>query len=107
MLIFIALSHKYILQQVIELNYFQKAKLLPFLLTGTARVLFQSATHLAGKRYDQLCEELMVQFHTDSDIWLLKQQLTNRKQLPSETVAPYPSEIPKLCQHVPTLRYAS
>jgi len=83
-----------------ELNDFQKAKILPVLLTGPARVWFLSTPHLAGKRYDQLCAELIKQFHTESDIWLLKQQLTNRKQLPGETVGQYASEIRKLCQRL-------
>lgn len=45
-----------------------------------------------------MCEELRKQFHTESDIWLLRQQLLNRKQPPHETVVQYTSEIRKFCQ---------
>lgn len=83
-----------------ELNEFQKAKLLPVLLTGPARVWFSSATHLVGKRYDQLCAELVKQFRTESDIWLLKTQLANKRQLPGETVEQYASDIRKICQRL-------
>ena len=76
------------------MNDFQKANTLP------ARVYFLSSPHLAGKRHDQLCAELIKQFHTESAIWLLKQQLTNRKQLPGETVGQYASEIQKLCRRL-------
>lgn len=83
-----------------DLNDFQKAKLLPVLLTGKARVWFSSAPHLVGKRYDQICAELVKQFRTESDIWLLKTQLANKRQLPSETVEQYASDIRRICQRL-------
>ena len=83
-----------------ELNEFQKAKLLPVLLTGPARVWFSSAPHLAGKRYHQLCAELVKQFRTESNIWLLKTQLANKTQLPGETVEQCASDIRKICQRL-------
>lgn len=82
-----------------KLNNSQKADMLPLLLTGNANVWFSAAT-LSGKSYDQLCEALKKQFHTESDIWLLRQQLLNRKQLPNETVAQFAFEIRKLCQRL-------
>jgi len=55
-------------------------KVLPLLLTGKANVWFSASQHLAGKTYDQLCEALIKQFLSESDIWLLRQQLLNKKQ---------------------------
>lgn len=80
----------------------QKADILPLLLTGNANVWFSALT-LSGKPYDQLCDSLRKQFYTESDVWLLRQQLLNRKQSPSETVAQFASEIRKLCQRLDIL----
>ena len=71
--------------------------MLPLLLTGNANVWFSASTW-SGKSYKQLCNALKKQFHMESDIWLLRQQLLNRKQLPNEMVAPFAFEIRKLCQ---------
>ena len=62
-----------------KLNNFQKADMLPLLLTGNANVWFSAST-LSSLPYDQLCEALKKQFHTESDICLLRQQLLNKKQ---------------------------
>lgn len=83
-----------------NLNNLQKADMLPLLLTGNASVWFTASTHLTGKPYDQLCKSLTEQFQTEADSWLLRQQLLNRKQLASETVAQFASEIRKLCQRL-------
>ena len=52
---------------------------------------------MAGKTYDQLCEALIRQFLSESDIWLLRQQLLNKRQTENESVAQFASEIRKLC----------
>ena len=70
---------------------------LPLLLTGNANVWFSASPHLAGKTYDQLCEVLIKQFLSESDIWLLRQQLLNKQQTENESVAQFASEIRKLC----------
>ena len=75
----------------------QKVEVLPLLLTGNANVWFSASPHLAGKTYDQLCEALIKQFLLESDIWLLRQQLLNKKQTENESVAHFASEIRKLC----------
>ena len=75
----------------------QKVEVLPLLLTGNANVWFSASPHLAGKTYDQLCEALTKQFLLESDIWLLRQQLLNKKQTENESVAQFASEIRKLC----------
>lgn len=62
-----------------QLTNTQKADMLPLLLTGNANVWFSAST-LSGKTYDQLCDALRKQFYTESDVWLLRQQLLNRKQ---------------------------
>ena len=77
----------------------QKAdsKIFPLLLTANANVWLSASPHLAGKTYDQLCEALIKQFLSESDIWLLRQQLLNKKQTENERVVQFASEIRKLC----------
>ena len=75
----------------------QKAEVLPLLLTGNPNVWFSASPHLAGKTYDQLCVALIKQFLSESDIWLLRQQLLNKKQTENESVAQFASETRKLC----------
>ena len=67
------------------------------LLTNNANVWFSASPHLASKTYDQLCEALIKQFLSESDIWLLRQQLLNKQQTENERVAQFASEIRKLC----------
>lgn len=74
----------------------RKANLLPNLLTGNAKIWFQSSTHLSGKSYEEMCEALIQQFHTKTDEWVLMQQIANKKQMPKETVAEFASEIRRL-----------
>ena len=78
----------------------QKAEVLPLLLTGNANVWFSASSHFTGKTYNQLCEELIKQFHSQSDIWLLRQQLLNKKQTENESVAQFATEIRRLCQRL-------
>ena len=88
------------LDQTATFNKFtnvQKAEALPLLLTGNANVWFSASPHLAGKTYDQLCEALIRQFLSESDIWLLRQQLLNKRQTENESVTQFASEIRKLC----------
>ena len=70
----------------------QKAEVLPLLLTDNANVWFSASSHLTGKTYNQLCEELIKQFHSQSDIWLLRQQLLNKKQTENESVVQFATE---------------
>ena len=41
-----------------------------------------------------------VQFHSDSDRWLLRQKLSERKQLPTETVTDYAADVRRMCRRV-------
>ena len=75
----------------------QKAEVLSLLLTNNANVWFSASPHLASKTYDQLCEALIKQFLSESDIWLLRQQLLNKRQTENESVTQFASEIRKLC----------
>ena len=87
------------LDQTATFNKFtnvQKAEALPLLLTGNVNVWFSASPHLAGKTYDQLCEALIRQFLSESDIWLLRQQLLNKRQTENDSVAQFASEIRKL-----------
>ena len=55
-----------------KFNNLQKTNILPLLLTGNASVWFFASPHLHGKSYDHLCVALIEQFHSESDIWLLR-----------------------------------
>ena len=70
---------------------------MPLLLRENALVWFTSSTHKSDKSFEEFSDALVKQFPTESDIWLLRQQLLNRKQLPNETVAQFASEIRRLC----------
>ena len=83
-----------------KFNKLQKTNILPLLLTGNASVWFFASPHLHGKSYDHLCVALIEQFHSESDIWLLRQQLLNKKQAATESVAQFASEIRKLCHRL-------
>ena len=88
------------LDQTATFNKFtnvQKAEALPLLLTGNANVWFSASPHLAGKTYEQFCEALIKQFLSESDIWLLRQQLLNKRQTENGSVAQFASQIRKLC----------
>ena len=42
----------------------------------------------------------MTQFYNESDRWLLRQKLSNRKQTENESVTEFASEIRQLCQRL-------
>lgn len=42
----------------------------------------------------------MTQFYNESDRWLLRQKLSNRKQTENESVTEFASEILQLCQRL-------
>lgn len=54
----------------------RKAQMLPFLLTGHANLWLNSRPLLSGTDFDTLSRALYIkQFHTESDVRLLRQQL--------------------------------
>ena len=78
----------------------RKAEALPLYLTSTASIWFNTTPGLAGQSFDYLADALKKQFHTDSDVWLLRQKLHDRKQLPTESVSDFAASIRRLCQRL-------
>ena len=78
----------------------RKAQILPLLLTGHANLWLNSRPLLSGTNFDTLSKALIKQFHTESDVWLLRQQLSNRKQLATETVANFAADIRRISQRI-------
>ena len=78
----------------------QKAEILPLLLTGNARAWINSIPELATRTFEDLSEALVKRFHLETDIFLLRLQLLDRKQLPGESVLQFASKICKLCLHL-------
>ena len=78
----------------------RKAEALPLYLTGNANIWFNTTPGLNHKTFDELAEALKAQFHSASDVWLLRQKLYDRKQLPTETVAEFAAAIRRLCQRI-------
>ena len=78
----------------------EKARLLPILLTGDARMWIYSNSHLAGRTFKELSDALVKQFHSETVFWLLKVKLMNRKQLPGESVSQFASDILNLCRRL-------
>ena len=78
----------------------QKAQALPLYLTSAANVWFNTTPGLADKPFDYLANALKKQFHTESDIWLLRQQLHARHQMPTERVSEFAATIRRLCRRL-------
>ena len=78
----------------------RKAEALPLSLTSTASIWFNTTPGLVGKSYEFLSEALRRQFHTETDVWLLRQKLHDRKQLPTESVSEFAASIRRLCQRI-------
>lgn len=86
--------------QYFKLNNSRKAEMLPLHLTGNANIWFNTTPGLSGKNFDDLCSALKNQFHSDSDVWLLRQKLNERKQLPTESVGEFAADIRKIGQRI-------
>ena len=69
-------------------------------MTSTAIIWFNIAPGLAGKSYYFLSGALRRQFHTETDVWLLRQKLHDRKQLPTDSVSEFAANIRRLCQRI-------
>ena len=78
----------------------RKAEALPLFLTGSASIWFNTTPELNGRSYAVLSEALKKQFHSESDIWLLRQQLNDTKQLATEPVSTFAAKIRRLCQRI-------
>ena len=78
----------------------RKAEILPLYLTGNASIWYNTTPGLVGKNFDTLTEALKKHFHSDSDVWLLRQKLNERKQLPTESVSEFAAGIRRLGQRI-------
>ncbi|KAL9958978.1 hypothetical protein ACROYT_G036058 [Oculina patagonica] len=78
----------------------KKAEALPLFLTGNASIWFNTTPELQDRSFDVLSKALKKQFHSDSDIWLLRQQLHETKQLATESVSNFAAKIRRLCQRI-------
>lgn len=78
----------------------RKAEALPLYLTGNASIWFNTTTDLVHKNFGELSDALGQQFHSASDIWLLRQKVYDRKQLPHESVSDFASTIRRMGQRV-------
>ena len=78
----------------------RKAEALPLHLTGNASIWYNTTPSLAHKNFDELSEELRKKFHSASDIWLLRQKVYDRKQLPNESVSDFAATIRRMGQRV-------
>ena len=81
-------------------NDLRKAQALPLHLKGNASIWFNTSPDLVDKAYPELSAALKEQFHSASDKWLLRQKLNDRKQLPTESVSEYASDIRRTCQRI-------
>ena len=78
----------------------RKAEALPLFSTGSASIWFNTTPELKGRPSDVLSEALKKQFHSDSDVWLLRQQLNETKQLATESVSAFAAKVRLLCQRI-------
>ena len=78
----------------------RKAEILPLSLTGKASIWYNTTPGLSGKNFDTLAEALKKHFHSDSDVWLLRQKLNERKQLATESVSEFAAGIRRLGQRI-------
>lgn len=83
-----------------KLSEDRRTETFPLSLTGNANVWFNTTPGLSGKDFEHLAQALKTQFHSDSDVWLLRQKLNERKQLPSETVSEFAAAIRRLAQRI-------
>ena len=78
----------------------RKVEILPLYLTGNASIWYNTTPGLSGKIFDTLAEALKKHFHSDSDVWLLRQTLNERKQLATESVSEFAAGIRRLGQRI-------
>ena len=72
----------------------------PLQLLGNTSIWFNTTPDLADKSYPKMIDALRRQFHSTSDVWLLRQKLNERKQLPTESVTTYAADIRRTCRRI-------
>ena len=78
----------------------RKTEALPLHLEGNASVWYNTTPSLSGGNYKEVTDALKKQFHSHSDRWLLRQKLSERKQLSTETVMEYAADVRRMCRRV-------
>ena len=59
----------------------RKSETLPLYLIGNTNIQFNTTPGLTRKSFEELSAAMMAQFHSESHVWLLRQQLNDRRQL--------------------------
>ena len=77
----------------------QRLAAFPLALTDSARTWFFTNDH-KYTTFTELCKLFRERFLSKSDEWLLRQELTNRKQSENESVLDYCGDILKRCQRL-------
>ena len=81
-------------------NEERMADAFPLHLLGNASIWFNTTPDLADKPYSEMIDALRRQFHSTSVVWLLRQKLNERKQLPTESVTTYAADIRRTCRRI-------
>ena len=66
-----------------KLSPARKDETLPLMLSGNASIFLHTTPDVAGRK----------QFNSEADVWLLRQQLNEHKQLPTESVIEFATSI--------------
>ena len=74
----------------------QRLNAFPLSLTGSARTWY-FALNVTIENFDQLSTLFTRNFISQTDDWVLRQELGKRKQLPSESLSDYNADIRKRC----------
>ena len=78
----------------------RKTEALPLHLEGNASVWYNTTPSLCGGNYKEVTDALEKQFHSHSDRWRLRQKISKRKQLSTETVMEYAADVRRMCRRV-------
>ena len=77
-----------------------KALVLPLQLEGNASAWFNDTFESSAKTYDEFANALRDRFNSPTTKWILWQKLNGRKQLPTETVHEYASDLWRISQRL-------
>ena len=77
----------------------RRLRALPLNFVGPASTWYNTISTSVSD-YSNLLERLRAQFNSNAWKWVLRQQLTNRRQAPNESVSEYGNDIRRLCQRL-------
>ena len=83
-----------------QLSEERKSETLPLYLTGNANIWFNTTPGMNGKSFEELSAAMKAQFHSESDVWLLRQKLNERRQLSTESVSEFAAQIRQLSNRI-------